>query len=245
MKNKKILFNIMFSFLTCSAIHSNEDEASSSSGAVASYTGLHSSFSPQTNVAPSNNFPLIGCLKRNNGNVLEFPENSTSIQQAHNRIVTMLPEIHCFRNLGELNLSHNTISVLPEGLGELINLRTLQLKNNQIRDLPSTVFRKLLKLQLLNLDNNQLRAIPAAIVSSPILGKLRFMGNSGLTSARVAPEVWAAADRPTQPEDSNAPREYLRMTPSNAEELNFRQDLKEDLKELGKKALRFALDSLK
>jgi Leucine-rich repeat (LRR) protein len=66
------------------------------------------------------------------------------------------------RHVIKLDLSHNNLSVLPECIGNFINLQELNLYSNQLTTLPSSID-KLTNLQRLGLSLNQLVALPSSI----------------------------------------------------------------------------------
>ena len=75
----------------------------------------------------------------------------------------MLPEwLGQLTQLQTLDLSANQLTVLPEWLGQLTQLQTLNLINNQLTALPESLG-QLRELQTLNLTNNQLTALPESL----------------------------------------------------------------------------------
>lgn len=73
----------------------------------------------------------------------------------------------------KLDLSKNSIEVLPAELSSCLSLEVLILSKNKIKEWPGDVLRSLSKLSCLKLDNNTLRQIPAdgfqAVLSLQIL----------------------------------------------------------------------------
>jgi Leucine-rich repeat (LRR) protein len=57
------------------------------------------------------------------------------------------------KNLKTLNLDHNSLSVIPEEIGELENLEELYLGSNNLSRLPESITR-LKKLKILWLEGN-------------------------------------------------------------------------------------------
>jgi len=79
-------------------------------------------------------------------------------------------------NLKTLILDNNQIIVLPENLGNLINLRILSLRNNQLSSLPVTVG-NLNKLEQLYLSNNRLNSLPKTFKNLKKLQMMLLNGN--------------------------------------------------------------------
>lgn len=74
-----------------------------------------------------------------------------------------------------LNLS-NQLSTLPEAIGQLTQLRSLDLAGNQLSTLPGAIG-QLSMLQRLDLSGNQLRTLPEAIGQLSQLQELYLRGN--------------------------------------------------------------------
>jgi Leucine-rich repeat (LRR) protein len=87
------------------------------------------------------------------------------------------------RQAKELNISgHHDLKLtkLPESLGKLTNLQSLNLSNNQLVTLPEW-FPGLQSLQVLNLSNNRLETLPESLVNLNNLQSLNLTNNQ-LTS---------------------------------------------------------------
>src|SRR5215475_14164687 len=65
-------------------------------------------------------------------------------------------------NATELDLSGLELKAVPESLGQLAQLHTLHLHNNQLTALPESLG-QLVQLQDLDLRNNQLTALPESL----------------------------------------------------------------------------------
>ncbi|MGC1374599.1 MAG: COR domain-containing protein [Anaerolineales bacterium] len=80
-----------------------------------------------------------------------------------NRPLTELPEsLGQLTQLQSLNLSDNELKALPEWLGQLTQLQSLDLSNNRLTTLPESIG-QLKQLQSLNLSHSQLTALPESI----------------------------------------------------------------------------------
>jgi Leucine-rich repeat (LRR) protein len=76
----------------------------------------------------------------------------------------------------ELNLSKCGITVVPEEIGELINLTSLDLRENQIQELPKS-FSNLVKLERLHLRTNAFSEFPEVILNFTLLEHLCLSEN--------------------------------------------------------------------
>ncbi|CAA0809366.1 Plant intracellular Ras-group-related LRR protein 4 [Striga hermonthica] len=95
--------------------------------------------------------------------------------------VEWLPDsIGKLTNLITLDLSENRISALPDTIGALLSLQTLDLHGNMIGDLPETIG-NLLSLIRLDLRGNQLKSLPPTISRLINLQELDLSSN-GLSS---------------------------------------------------------------
>ncbi|KAG6654955.1 hypothetical protein CIPAW_05G181700 [Carya illinoinensis] len=74
----------------------------------------------------------------------------------------------------EMSGNFSDLTELPETIGDLMNLRELDLSNNQIRVLPDS-FSELKNLRKLNLDQNPLIIPPVEIVNKGVEAVLEFM----------------------------------------------------------------------
>jgi internalin A len=91
--------------------------------------------------------------------------------------LTELPErLFELTQLQELYLDENQLTELPEGLFELTQLQILSLQQNQLRELPERLF-ELTQLQTLHLNGNQLRELPERIGELTQLKTLSLNGN--------------------------------------------------------------------
>lgn len=79
-------------------------------------------------------------------------------------------------HLSYLNLSYNTITVLPESFGLLFHLNVVLLNNNKLKSLP-TSFTHLVKLERLDLSHNTLRELPEEFGKMESLSKLNVCNN--------------------------------------------------------------------
>ncbi|CAD5233657.1 unnamed protein product [Bursaphelenchus xylophilus] len=81
---------------------------------------------------------------------------------SRNRLQTLSVEIrHLAPTIEEIDLSANKIRVLPNGLSALTELRVLNLRGNQLKDLPADI--GTMSLKSLDLANNMLIRLPAEL----------------------------------------------------------------------------------
>ncbi|MDM8544702.1 leucine-rich repeat domain-containing protein [Desulfococcaceae bacterium HSG9] len=91
--------------------------------------------------------------------------------------MTGLPEsLGQLTQLQSLNLSKNQLTGLPESLGQLTQLQLLNLSENQLTELPESLG-QLTQLQLLNLSENQLTELPESLGQLTQLQSLNLSGN--------------------------------------------------------------------
>ena len=85
--------------------------------------------------------------------------NSVTIAFSLSLFLSLSQEIGNLRNLRFLELSENHVMILPETIGQLVNLTDLYLNDNLLTFLPETLG-DLHNLVYLRLDNNRLGNLP-------------------------------------------------------------------------------------
>ncbi|XP_042554503.1 leucine-rich repeat-containing protein 28 isoform X2 [Dipodomys spectabilis] len=92
--------------------------------------------------------------------------------------LTTLPEnlAQKLPNLVELYLHSNNIVVVPEEVGDLKELQTLDISTNRLLTLPERLH-LCLSLQYLTVDRNQLWCVPRQLCQLPSLNELSMAGN--------------------------------------------------------------------
>lgn len=92
-------------------------------------------------------------------------------------LVVFPPEISKFTGLKSLTIFNNKqLEALPDCIGNLTNLKTLQLSFNGLKTLPCSIG-NLSNLVTLELDNNQLQTLPDTICKCDLLTKLSVRNN--------------------------------------------------------------------
>jgi len=118
-----------------------------------------------------NLFPVI--------NNFDSFRSMTVLLLQHNKLTDIL----CFENspsvCESLDLSHNLLSNLSPLINEMVNLRSLNVSNNQLSSLPS--INRLKSLTLLNLNNNKLKELPDCFNNLQNLKQLHLRNNMLVT----------------------------------------------------------------
>ncbi|MEK7399563.1 MAG: COR domain-containing protein, partial [Candidatus Poribacteria bacterium] len=95
-------------------------------------------------------------------------------------LLTSLPEsIGKLTQLQSLDVDSNRLTSLPESIGQLTQLQILSAKNNQLTSLPESIG-QLAQLKLLDASNNRLTNLPESIENLTSLEILRLSGNDAL-----------------------------------------------------------------
>lgn len=104
----------------------------------------------------------------------------TALEQLHldGNKLGQLPPMGQLRALGQLSVSNNQLTALPDDIGQLTQLTVLQADQNKLAQLPASLGR-LINLRSLSLNNNQLEQLPDQ------LGKLRSLKNLSVSSNRL------------------------------------------------------------
>ncbi|MCP4363601.1 MAG: GTPase [Chloroflexi bacterium] len=110
--------------------------------------------------------------------------------QLGNQITYLPPEIGQLTNLRSLDVRHNELTSLPSEIGQLSKLKRLDLWNNKLTTLPPEIG-QLANLQSLDLWNNELTNLPSEI---GCLTKLIFLGLSRNCLFALPPEIGRLAN---------------------------------------------------
>ncbi|MBE8999850.1 leucine-rich repeat domain-containing protein [Nostoc sp. LEGE 12447] len=97
----------------------------------------------------------------------------TKLDLSGKGLITLPSEIGQLTNLQTLYLNNNQLSSLPSEIGQLTNLQTLYLNNNQLSSLPSEIG-QLTNLQSLDLSTNPLESPPPEIIEKGFKAILDF-----------------------------------------------------------------------
>ncbi|MCP4107686.1 MAG: AAA family ATPase [Desulfobacteraceae bacterium] len=101
----------------------------------------------------------------------------SQLDLSNKNFITLLDfEPEQLNNVTILNLSNNKLSSLPSSIGNFINLKQLIIQNNRLSLLPREIG-NLKKLQILNLSNNQLTFLPPLVGNFINLKQLIIQNN--------------------------------------------------------------------
>ena len=114
-------------------------------------------------------------LKTINGEKLEEYDDIERLNLTGKSLIKV-PNIDRFTKLKEINLIHNSITILPIKIFTLINLTELNLYNNRLKVLPPEIG-KLINLNKLNLRSNLLKHLPLEIGALTKLQHLSLTDN--------------------------------------------------------------------
>ena len=98
---------------------------------------------------------------------------------AHNKLIYVPSEVGKLKDITEIDLNSNNLLGLPSAMFEshaIFSLRSLDVSNNQIAELPHSLA-NVKGLQSLKLSNNQLKFLPASLKELTKLGTLDYGGN--------------------------------------------------------------------
>jgi len=90
--------------------------------------------------------------------------------------LTELPSVANLKNLSRLDVSHNELRELPEGIYELEHLAEIHASNNQIGSIDANVS-KLTSLKVLSLNVNKIELIPSELSECHKLKELHLQDN--------------------------------------------------------------------
>ncbi|MEJ5263747.1 MAG: leucine-rich repeat domain-containing protein [Bacteroidales bacterium] len=100
----------------------------------------------------------------------------TNLKINHKRIDKLTPYIDCAEQIEVLDLRYNQLTDLPEELSRLKNLRELHLGFNRFKNIPKVIYH-LPQLEVLTLEANEIQRIDEEIVSLQQLKDLDLMAN--------------------------------------------------------------------
>jgi Leucine-rich repeat (LRR) protein len=115
-------------------------------------------------------------------------ENANEVEEllySRKKLRELPPEIGQLVQLKSLNLAYNKLKKLPESLGNLAHLQQLDLGTNLLKEIPVAIFH-LSALTNLDLHYNQIKKIPGDVLRLQKLQKLSLRSNPIQT---IAPEL--------------------------------------------------------
>jgi len=129
--------------------------------------------------AQENDLPLVSdtaYIYRSISAALQNPDHVYRLNLSKTKLKIFPPDIFKFKNLRELDLSHNKIDSLPAAIGTLTQLERLNLSSNNISQLPDEIG-KLTALTYLGLNRNVIESLPATIGDLENLETLELWDN--------------------------------------------------------------------
>jgi hypothetical protein len=111
-----------------------------------------------------------------NTTVWDFQNQVISLDLSFNHLPTLPEEIGKLRRLSTLNCQNNEISILPYSIGRLRALKVLVLSHNRLKTVPDSIG-KCSNLTALYLNDNQLQALSPALKDCSNLKKLKLNNN--------------------------------------------------------------------
>jgi hypothetical protein len=151
--------------------------------------------------------------------LIESARQEGSIELNLDRLgLTELPEsIGSLRQLQSLDLSRNNLTEIPESIGSLRQLQSLDLSRNNLTEIPESIG-SLKQLQSLYLSDNKLTEIPELIGSLKQLQSLDLAGNQLIE----LPELIGSL---TQLQSLNLTNNQLTVLPKSISNLTFMENL--------------------
>jgi len=109
-----------------------------------------------------------------------YNNGDNTLVLANLRLTSLPEQIGNLTNLVSLNLGSNNLASLPEQIGNLTNLKWLYLRSNNLASLPEQIG-NLTNLELLYLESNKLASLPEQIGNLTNL-ELLYLGSNKLAS---------------------------------------------------------------
>ena len=106
----------------------------------------------------------------------------TSLDLSHNRLTTLPNGVFDSLNVAHLDLSRNRLTTLPNGAFDSLTVGSLDLSRNRLTTLPNSVFDGMTGLQNLNLNHNQLTALPNGVFDGMTSLDRLWLNNNRLTT---------------------------------------------------------------
>ena len=101
-------------------------------------------------------------IPRNSSELLALKELNLTYKGKGLGLKDIPKEIGQLTNLTSLNIKNNELTALPESIGQLVNLTSIYASDNQLEALPESIS-QLTKLKFLNISCNRLETLPESI----------------------------------------------------------------------------------
>ncbi|KAI3635913.1 hypothetical protein MIR68_006051 [Amoeboaphelidium protococcarum] len=107
-------------------------------------------------------FCNISALPRDRNFYHQLSSSLTVLDLSHNHVAVLPDGVGLLRNLRRLHLSHNKLNTLPVGIGSLSDLDLLDVSNNLLFELPQALS-NLSNLVFLDISHNKLKTLPPCL----------------------------------------------------------------------------------
>ena len=103
-------------------------------------------------------------------------KDAAMILLSDNSLTSLPPEIGELTSAITFDVANNYLTMVPTQIGNMSNLKSINLSGNKIQSIPSTIS-KLTKLELLDLRNNRITDVPVEIYNMSSIKTINLSGN--------------------------------------------------------------------